>query len=193
MKVRAGDTFGRLTAVRDVGRSNDGHRVWLCKCQCGAECTRQSNNLQAKALVSCGCAQRDLRVKHGGKGTSAYDAWAGAIGRCGNAASKDFHKYGGRGITVCDRWRHSFENFIADMGEKPSGTSLDRIDNNGNYEPGNCRWATATEQVRNRRNSAHVEWGGRSLPLAEVAALIGITYGAAFMRLKRGTLNEHLV
>lgn len=132
---------------------------------------------------------RKANTKHGMRGTPAYYSWCSAIARCHNPASKDFPSYGARGITVCERWRASFENFAADMGERPAGTTLDRFPrNDGNYEPGNCRWATRSEQQRNRHCSVFVQWHGRATHLADVAADLGVTYGAAYMQFKRGPL-----
>lgn len=192
MRVRAGDRFGKLVTIADAGRSADKHRLWLCRCDCGNEVTRQSNVLQTSGTPSCGCAAREVQVKHGYRGTPTYESWRSAIYRCHNKDSKDFPRYGGRGITVCQQWRDSFEDFLADMGDRPDGTTLDRYPNvDGNYEPNNCRWATGSEQARNRRRSVHVDWKGVRTHLADVAAELGITYGAAFMRLKRGKLHAN--
>lgn len=145
-------------------------------------------------VSSCGCVgaavQKSHATTHGMKGTATYDSWCGAKGRCTNPDDKNYPRYGGRGIKVCQEWQESFENFLSDMGERPDGTTLDRIDVNGDYEPGNCRWATATQQARNRRRSVYVERNGKKAHLSEVAEEMGITYGAAFMRLKRGKLHD---
>jgi len=189
VKVCAGQRFDRLVTVSDAGRSADGHRTWLCRCDCGAECVRQSNVLQTKAYSSCGCAARDLHVTHGMRGTPEYSSWQAAKRRCHNSADKDFHRYGARGIRMCDEWRNCFEAFFAYMGPRPAGTSLERKNVDCNYEPGNCVWATPIEQSRNRRTSVYVEFKGTRLHLMEVAESLGITYGAAFMRLKRGQIH----
>lgn len=145
-------------------------------------------------VSSCGCVgaavQKSHATTHGMKGTATYDSWRGAKGRCTNPDDKNYPRYGGRGIKVCQEWQESFENFLSDMGERPDGTALDRIDVNGDYEPGNCRWATATQQARNRRRPVYVERNGKKAHLSEVAEEMGITYGAAFMRLKRGKLHD---
>lgn len=192
MRVTAGMRFGKLMTLADVGRSADKHRVWLCRCDCGNDVMRQSNVLKASGIPSCGCAAREIHVRHGYKGTPTYESWRAAIYRCHNKDSKDFPKYGARGIVVCQQWRDSFESFLEYMGDRPPGTTLDRYpDVNGNYEPGNCRWATDVEQARNRRTSVYVVWNGKRTHLADVAAELGITYGAAFMRLKRGKLHAN--
>lgn len=118
-----------------------------------------------------------------------YASWQAAKKRCVNPDDKDYPRYGGRGIVMCEAWLESFETFFKDMGHRPSGTTLDRVDTNGPYCLENCRWATGIEQSRNRRNSIFVEWRGCKRHLSEVAAEIGISYGAAFMRLKRGKLQ----
>lgn len=189
MRVIAGLRFGRLVTLADAGRSADKHRLWLCRCDCGSEVVRQSNVLKASSTPSCGCAARDIHAKHGYRGTPTYRSWQSAIYRCHNQDSKDYPRYGALGISVCDKWRNSFESFLDDMGERPDGTTLDRHPNNvGNYEPGNCRWATNTEQARNKKKSVYVIWRGIKTHLADVADDLGISYGAAFMRLKRGKL-----
>jgi len=189
MTVVAGQRFGRLVTVAVIGKAADGHVIWQCQCDCGGVCTRQTNNLRINADSSCGCANRRPK-SHGGRHTTEYSSWQSAIARCHRASSKDYPRYGARGIRVCDQWRHSFEAFLAHMGPRPAGTTLDRYpDNNGNYEPGNCRWATPSEQGRNRRASVFVEWKGARTHLSEVAAEMGITYGAAFNRLRRGKLD----
>ena len=109
--------------------------------------------------------------------------------RCSNSNNKDWNHYGGRGITVCERWL-SFENFLADMGPKPPGLSLERIDNDGNYEPGNCKWATNLEQMRNRRCSIYLTISGERLPLIEWARRYGVRYGTAHRRFRKGVPPE---
>ena len=126
--------------------------------------------------------------------TPEYTAWCGMIGRCYNSNNRKFKDYGGRGISVCDRWRDSFISFLEDMGEKPSAShSLDRIDNNGNYEPGNCRWATVKEQSRNKRNVTFIEIDGISMTAAEWAKLSGQKYETILYRIKKGWSNRDSV
>ena len=186
--VFAGGRYGSLVVMREFGRSADGHKVWVCLCDCGAEVTRQVGALNKNRNSSCGCMNKFSNFIHGKKGSPTYSSWASAKDRCRNPNSKDFYRYGAVGINFCDRWSDSFEDFLLDMGERPPGTTIDRIDNKKGYEPGNCRWATSSEQQRNRNKSIWVEWKGLLTHLSDIAKELGITYGAAFQRHKRGRL-----
>lgn len=155
-----GAKFGRWTVL---SRSeNAGSKImWLCRCSCGAQKAVRAGSLTRGRSTSCGCWQRELATKssttHNGSSTPEFMVWKSMLGRCSNPNCKDWKNYGGRGIFVCDRWRAGFQNFLDDMGRRPSNEfSIDRVDVNGNYEPGNCRWATAKEQVDNRRPKS--EW-----------------------------------
>lgn len=120
-----------------------------------------------------------------------YATWRNMLQRCERPESPDFSRYGGRGISVCERW-HSFAAFLADMGAKPEGMSIDRIDNDGNYEPGNCRWATKKEQGRNRRTNRKVTFNGETLTPAEWAERLGMSREVMHQRLKRWSTEEAL-
>lgn len=143
-------TFGRLTALEIKGRDCSGAAMWKCQCTCGNTKTISGSNLRAGRTKSCGCLQKERATTHGMTKTSEYPTWADMKRRCINPNHAAYKYYGGRGITVCKEWLHSFETFFKDMGERPSGLTLERIDNDKGYYLENCIWATPTEQGRNR-------------------------------------------
>lgn len=163
----SGQVFGRLTAVRYVG-----NRKWECVCSCGVIKSVSSDNLKSGQIKSCGCLFRELLVSnnttHGQSKSPTYKSWAGAKDRCTNLNTPCYPSYGGRGIKMCERWANSFEAFLKDMGPRPSPKhSLDRVDNDGDYEPGNCRWATQDEQSNNRRTNRMFSAFGESKTVAD--------------------------
>lgn len=157
----SGIKFGRLVALERVRSSKSSkHALWLCLCECGNNSEVLATNLKTGHTRSCGCLQQEVTVSrsttHGKCYAQVYTTYFGMKQRCINTSDHKYRDYGGRGITVCDRWLESsptgFENFLEDMGDRPTTKhSIDRIDVNGNYEPSNCRWATSTQQARNKR------------------------------------------
>lgn len=149
--------FGRLIAIEPTDKRSWGGVIWHCVCDCGNECFVNLGNLRGGSTRSCGCLGKECarrtgktHISHGLSQESIYKAWHGMIQRCENPNNKAYKNYGGRGIAVCERW-HKFENFYKDMGECPGGLTLERINNDGNYELKNCKWATYEEQNNNRR------------------------------------------
>lgn len=185
-----GQRFGRLTATERSG-SKHGKALWRCICDCGRQKYAKTEQLRSSATRSCGCLQIESRLKHGHARRSGrspeYEAWDGMIVRCSCPSHNSYPRYGGRGITVCPRWRISFENFLADVGRKPTPKhSLGRIDNNKGYEPGNVRWETWRQQCSNTRRSRFIEINGERKTLAEWARAAGLSYAALRTRIVRG-------
>ena len=170
-----GDRYGRLTITGAFGPDRHGNKRWVCRCDCGVDTVVTQGHLRTGHTVSCGCYQAELaaaqsataashRRTHGHSGrpkSPTYLAWLNMKSRCTNSNHPTWYLYGGRGITICDEWLHSFETFLRDMGERPPNPeewngrraywSIDRIDPDGDYEPGNCRWASWSEQRQNQR------------------------------------------
>ncbi len=155
-----GGVFGKLSAQYPVERDKHGKIKWLCVCECGAECVVASSDLATGHTKSCGCSRIGVTgsPKHGMYGTPTYLSWRSMMSRCYNENATGYEHWGGRGIRVCPQW-HTFQRFYDDMGERPAGKSIDRTDNNGDYNPRNCRWATPSEQNSNKRPSHRAKWG----------------------------------
>lgn len=198
-----GQQFVRLLVMRRAG-SSQGRATWRCRCDCGTETIVRGKDLRSGNTRSCGCLSREVTAatgastrRHGhktpGGASPTYNSWIAMRRRCADPADKDFAEYGGRGIVVCARWE-KFEYFLADMGERPKGKTLDRYpNNNGHYEPGNCRWATPEEQASNRRDSHLLSIGGESLTLTEWARRSGLSRACLWHRVKRGLSGSKLL
>lgn len=146
-----GKRIGRLVVI-SFDRKDGYTSWWKCRCDCGKEKILQQSNIISERTISCGCYRDELQTTHGKSSSCEYKTWANMIARCTNPKEHYYANYGGRGITICDRWKNSFEEFYADMGDRPSGNySIERLDVNGNYEPSNCVWATSFQQQRNIR------------------------------------------
>jgi hypothetical protein len=181
-----GKRFGRLVTVRhaqEVAGPKAATR-WECICDCGTHLLASTRSLRSGHTKSCGCLQKERvtqrSTRHGLTKTPTWRAWRAMVARCTVSTNASYPSYGGRGISVCPRWRQ-FENFLADMGDRPSGTTIDRVDNDGNYEPANCRWATREQQDSNKRATVRITFQGRTMTLAQWAKELG-TSGTALRK-----------
>lgn len=194
-----GRKFGRWTALKRgpdfISNFRSGFVTWLCRCECGTERAVRACSLRNGASKSCGCLNLDLigpraahgNRKHGYHGTLTYKSWRSMKERCYNKTNRSYERYGAIGIRVCKRWRASFSAFLADVGERPSAAhTLDRRDNSKGYEPGNCGWATKSEQATNRRSTIFLTHAGRTLPMEAWAKEVGINPSSIRRRLNAG-------
>lgn len=197
---RTGDIYGYLTVMEYAGSINKKTSLWKCICKCGNVTVVKGGNLNSGNTTSCGCYKVESSsvrsLKHGESGTlentTEYRSWQSMKSRCYNKANAAYSEYGGRGISVCERWLHSYENFIEDMGRKPSlSHSIDRYpNNNGNYEPGNCRWATKSEQSKNRRSNKYYEYNGVKKNQKDWANEVGADNRQFHKMLKRKSFEQ---
>jgi len=186
--------FGKLTALREAGRTKDLQVLWLCRCECGKTTKVRASSLKKGRTRSCGCFRREWTIKHrtkhgyarvGMKGPE-YTIWLDMRKRCYKAYSNVYKYYGGRGIKVCDRWLDSFENFFFDMGKKPTNKhSIGRINNDGDYEPLNCRWATQSEQLNNTSRNRKITIFGVSYNIKQASEVFEIRYRKLYDRIRR--------
>lgn len=188
----SGKFFGRALAIAPIQRRSVKGVTWLCACHCGNVFLRTTSHLNSSKNPSCGCL--DTKLSHGMTDSTEYRIWTGMLTRCTNKNEPQYANYGGRGITICKSWTESFLNFYRDMGERPEGTSLDRIDNNGPYCASNCRWATRKEQAENRRtrykNSELITCCGQTMTITEWSRHTGIGRCTIRARIKKGWVME---
>ena len=190
MKNIVGNVYGKLTVVSMAGKNNENRIKWLCTCECGGSRVCYKNQLDS-GISHCGCdANTKPNLKHGMRHHKLYPTWSSMINRCTNKKCKDYPDYGGRGITVCEEWASDPEKFFSDMGERPAGTSLDRIDNEKGYSKENCRWATNAQQHSNRRTTVKFS-DGRTVD--QVAREIGVSDRTLYMRLYRGWTEDEAI
>jgi hypothetical protein len=191
-------TFSKLTVLGFAGENRDTKQVrnlWHCRCDCGNICTVRADQLKYGSTTSCGCAQRAkvgaIRRTHGHcvnfNTTPEYTVWQSIVQRCCNPNHSKYADYGGRGITMCDRWRKSFLDFLSDIGPRPGRKwSIERKDNNGNYEPSNCCWAERKQQMQNTRRNRFLTFQGTTLCVTEWARRAGIAAVTLTGRLNHG-------
>lgn len=212
VKNISNQTFGRLTALGLIDITPTGRTIWFCQCACGGTVSARSDHLRGGVTKSCGCLEQERRerkftpkpkkrresratggttkIRHGMSYSSLYRVWQHMTKRCRNPKDDHYPSYGGRGIIVCDEWRHSFQTYhdyvtrLPDYGKE--SYTLDRIDNNGDYEPGNVRWATKTEQARNTRQNQMITFDGKTQCISAWAVEIGMNRKTLDKRLKSG-------
>lgn len=193
MKEMVGKKFSRLTVLSRADNTPAGKPRWNCECECGSEVVTGGYGLRSGNSKSCGCYQIERVKTHGLYEAREYGIWGAMFQRCNNPRNKIYVRYGGRGISVCESWAN-FENFISDMGPRPStGHSLDRIDNDGNYCPSNCRWATRREQQNNTRRNVHITANGETMTIAQWARKISATPGKLWGRKARGWTDSEII
>lgn len=188
--VYVGNRFGKLTALRPCGKNRFGHRSFECRCDCGNEIAASISDLFRGHKKSCGCARAEANkarlTTHGKTKTRAFKTWLHMKERCLNKNCKQWKHYGGRGIKICSKWENSFEAFFADMGDRPKNLTIERIDNNGDYRPGNCRWATQKEQNQNYRRCLFFTINDETLNLKQWSNRLGINYLSLYKKINGG-------
>jgi hypothetical protein len=194
LNLKPGDRFGRLVLKQEIRPSV--RRRWVCVCDCGAELPVWQSSLRSGNTASCGCYRREATARnnttHGeSHRTPEYGIWKDILRRCRNANRPEYRNYGGRGITICDEWANDYRAFLRDVGRRPTPAhNIDRINNAGNYEPGNVRWATDAEQSRNTRRNVIVTIDGRTMVLQDWINTLGVDRKLVENRLRRGWSEE---
>lgn len=190
-----GETFGRLTVIAVYSRDKKQNLLWLCSCVCGGASVAPAYDLRSGKVVSCGCRVREGThtihgmARAGKKRSKEYAIWSAMVSRCTNEKNRNWFRYGGRDITVSDSWK-VFENFYADMGKKPNGKTLDRIDNNKGYSKENCKWNFVHEQNRNKRSNVWVHIDGIPFILADALKKTGCCLGKLHYRMKKYNITH---
>lgn len=193
-----GQVFGRLQVTGVSHLCKKQNVVWSCRCVCGATATAYAYDLRAGKVISCGCYSREgSRITHGKaragtRRSPVYSIWASMLARCENVNDRKYAGYGGRGITVCKRW-HTFENFYADMGDKPKWGSIDRRDNSKGYSPVNCYWATKVEQARNTRHNVWITIGSEKVILVDALARVNKRGSSLHYQMQKNALTHQEV
>ncbi len=196
LKNLTGAIFGKWTVLEYAGPGSDG-ATWKCVCECGTSRVVISHSLLNGKSASCGCWQRERMAvtsrrhghQSGGKQSPTYKSWRNMLNRCNNAKHPSYRNYGGKGIAVCETWT-SFDVFLADMGVRPDGETLDRIKSDAGYSKENCRWCSMKEQANNRSNNHFLELNGERRTVAQWAEHLGIKVGTIAGRLHRGATDE---
>jgi hypothetical protein len=190
-----GQRFGRLIVITEAGRDKWGAAKWWCLCDCGNETAVVGKVLTRGDTKSCGCYATDARkrrAKHRMGRTALYGRWRNMFTRCENPNVASYKDYGARGIRVCESWR-DFRNFLADMGEPPPGHELDRIDNDKDYEPGNCRWVPRRVNANNKRSSHKITIDGTTKTAAEWSRASGVQSGTIRARVRAGITGKQIL
>ena len=189
-----GNTYGRLTVISKDVAGSSGQIKWKCGCTCGNTVIVRGDSLRGGATLSCKCLNNEIAsnsfTKHGMSKTTTYRSFYNMLHRCYRASHKNFDRYGGRGIKVCDRWKNSFVNFVSDMGDKPIGMTLDRINNDKNYEPDNCQWATQKEQSRNTSRNVILSLHGETKCISDWAKDLKIPIETLSSRINKLKWND---
>ena len=205
IRPSVGQRFGRWTVLSAAGKDKNGKHLFLCMCECGTESNVYGSSLKSGHSRSCGCLKLETCVKSmlSGRGLSSptlnykkpeYRIWCAMKDRCNRQKNKNYADYGGRGIRVCNEWNDSFEAFYSSVGQRPTSLhSIDRIDNDGDYEPGNVRWATQSDQARNTRTTRKYTYKGETLSLTTWAERVGIKPCSLKYRLNMGWQFERAI
>jgi hypothetical protein len=190
--MTVGSKYGKLTVLSRAENDRFGRTRWNVVCDCGTKKVIALYQMNSGHTKSCGCIRGRSNFRHGGRGTPTHNTWVGMKQRCLYPKHDEYARYGGRGIQVCERWM-TYENFLADMGEKPEGMTIERENSDGNYEPANCRWATMKEQNRNRSSNINVEIDGRTQCVKDWCDELGIHPDRIYARIRRGSTPKEAI